>query len=146
VRVHEIVPEKVWRGRYDHIRNFESLLAGSGTIVLKVWLHISKEEQEARLIERENDPEAAWKLAVGDWKEREYWDKYQEAYSEAIGECGAESAPWLVVPADKKWWRNYVVTSALVEILAGYEEGWRDRLDSIGADAKAELAAFRAGS
>jgi len=145
VRVHGFVPEEVWRGRYEMINDFEKILVRSGTLVMKVFLHISNEEQEERLIERENDPNAAWKLSAGDWKEREFWDAYQDAYSDAIGECADDSAPWLVVPADKKWWRNYVVTSAIVELLEPFEQGWRDELEKIGAAAKLELAAFRAG-
>lgn len=145
VRVHGFVPEKVWQGRYEMINDFEKSLVKSGTIVLKVFLHISNSEQEERLIERENDPVAAWKLSAGDWKEREFWDEYQEAYSDAIAKCSDVDAPWLVVPADKKWWRNYVVTSQIVAMLEPYEKGWRSRLEEIGAAAKAELAEFRAG-
>lgn len=145
VRVHGFVPEDVWRKRYAHINNFEEMLVDAGTIVLKVFLHVSKEEQMERFEERENDPDAAWKLSVGDWKEREFWDQYQEAYSEAIGRCARQDAPWLVVPADKKWWRNQVVTEAIVAALEPYEQGWRDRLEAVGVKAKAELAEFKAG-
>ncbi|MFM9873147.1 MAG: PPK2 family polyphosphate kinase [Fimbriimonadaceae bacterium] len=145
VRVHGFVPEEVWRGRYEMINDFEKSLVKSGTILLKVFLHISNAEQEERLIERENDPNAAWKLSAGDWKEREFWDAYQDAYSDAIGECSTEDAPWLVVPADKKWSRNYVVTAAIVELLEPYEKLWRDELEKVGVAAKAELAEFRAG-
>lgn len=145
VRVHNLAPEEVWRKRYGHINDFEKMLAENGTIILKVFLHVSKEEQEARLIERENDPDAAWKLSVGDWKEREHWDSYQRAYSEAIGRCCSKEAPWLVVPADKKWWRDRIVTEAIVKHLEPYEKGWRARLEEVGAKAKAELAEFRAG-
>lgn len=145
VRVHNLVPEEVWRKRYGHINDFEKMLAENGTIILKVFLHVSKEEQEARLVERENDPNAAWKLSVGDWKEREHWDAYQHAYSEAIGRCCSKEAPWLVVPADKKWWRDRIVTEAIVKLLEPYEKGWRACLEEVGARAKAELAEFRAG-
>lgn len=143
VRVHSFAPEDVWRPRYDHINNWEQLLIASGTIVLKVFLHISKEEQEERLIERENDPDAAWKLSVGDWKERTFWDDYQTAYSEAIGRCASEKAPWIVVPADKKWYRNYLVTEAIVDALSPFEDEWRAKLEKIGEEAKAELAEYR---
>lgn len=143
VRVKELVPEEVWRRRYGHINAFESLLADSGTIILKFWLHITFEEQEERLRERELEAEAYWKLSVGDWKEREHWGKYQEAYSEALGQCAADHAPWVVVPADKKWWRNLVVTKAIVEALEPYETGWRERLETVGEKAKAELAHYR---
>lgn len=143
VRVHSFVPEEVWRPRYEHINNWEQMLVDSGTVVLKVFLHISKEEQEERLIERENDPNAAWKLSVGDWKERQFWDDYQAAYSEAIGRCNSKDAPWVVVPADKKWFRNYLVTEAIVKVLEPYEKSWRDKLEKIGEAAKAELAEYR---
>lgn len=145
VRVHEIVPEEVWRKRYDHINNFEQLLVDSGTLVLKVFLHVSKDEQKERLMEREADPDATWKLSAGDWKEREHWEDYQVAYSEAIGRCATKDAPWLVVPADQKWWRNFVVTGAVVDLLSPYAVEWREKLESIGVEAKAELAEYRAG-
>lgn len=144
VRVHGFVPEPVWRKRYGHINAFESLLADNGTIILKIFLHVSKDEQAERFAERENDPDAAWKLSVGDWEEREFWDAYQEAYSEAIGQCASKEAPWLVVPADKKWWRDQVVAEAVVKRLEPFEAGWRKRLEEIGAKAKEELAEFRA--
>lgn len=143
VRVHEIVPEKVWRARYAHINNWEELLIDSNTIVLKIFLHISSKEQEERLLEREQDPKAAWKLNAGDWQEREFWNDYQVAYSEAIGRCASEKAPWLVVPADKKWYRNLIVTQAIIKALEPYESGWREKLEAIGAEAKAELKAYR---
>lgn len=145
VRVHDIVPEAVWRKRYDHINNFEELLVDSGTLVLKVFLHISADEQKERLMDREADPNAAWKLSAGDWKERVFWDEYQAAYSEAIGRCATKDAPWLVVPADKKWWRNFLVTEAVVNLLEPFEADWRAKLESIGEKAKAELAEYRAG-
>lgn len=144
VRVHGLAPERMWRKRYGHIRAFEELLADSGTVVVKFWLHISFEEQEERLRAREAEVDAAWKLSVGDWEERKRWGDYQAAYSEAIGECASESAPWVVVPADKKWYRNLVVTQALVERLEPLAAGWRARLESVGEEARADLAAYRA--
>lgn len=146
VRVHSLVPESVWKGRYDHINAFEKLLADSGTVVLKFFLHISKEEQEARLLEREQEVEKAWKLSVGDWKERELWDAYQEAYEDAIGKCAAPHAPWVVVPADSKTYRNLVVTETIVETLRPYRDGWLKSLADLGVKARAELAEYRAQS
>lgn len=143
VRVKGLVPEDVWSKRYGHINAFEELLVDSGTIVLKFFLHISKEEQEERLHEREQEAKAYWKLSVGDWKEREFWGDYQEAYSEAIGLCASAGAPWVVVPADKKWWRNLVVTRAVVEALEPFEKRWGERLEAVGTAAKAELEAYR---
>lgn len=146
VRVHDIAPKDVWGKRYEHINRFERLLTDSNTIVLKFMLHISKEEQEERLLAREQETEKAWKLAVRDWQEREFWDAYTEAYEDALAKCSTEHAPWHVVPADKKWFRNLAITETIVEALRPYRNGWMDRLEAIGEKAKAELAAFRAES
>lgn len=143
VRVHELVPERVWRGRYDHINAFENLLADSQTILLKFYLHISKEEQEQRLLEREKETEKAWKLSVQDWKERERWDRYMEAYEDALSKCSAPHAPWHIVPANHKWFRNLAVTEAIVEALRPYRKSWMDYLEKIGEAAKQELEAYR---
>lgn len=142
-RVHNLVPEKVWRKRYDHINGFESLLADSGVIIAKFYLHISKEEQEQRLREREATPEKAWKLSPGDWNERQYWDIYTEAYDDAIGNCATSHAPWFIVPADKKWFRNVAVAEALVETLKPYRAEWVKRLQIVGETQRKALAAVR---
>ncbi len=144
VRVKQLVPEAVWRARYEQINAFESLLSSSDTIVVKFFLHISKKEQEERLLAREQDVEKAWKLSVGDWKERERWDDYQRAYEEAIARCSTEHAPWYVVPADKKWARDLAVAEVLAETLRPYREPWLTQLASVGEKARAELAAYRA--
>jgi len=102
VRVHGLAPKGLWQERFGHIADFEELLAEHGTIVLKYFLHITKEEQEKRLLEREQDPAKAWKLNVNDWKERGYWDEYTEAYEDAISRTAAKHAPWTVVPANAK--------------------------------------------
>ena len=112
VRVHGLVPKKLWRERYGHIVDFEELLAEHGSIVLKYFLHITKKEQKERLLEREEEPETAWKLNPNDWKEREYWDDYTEAYEDAISRTAARHAPWIVVPANSKWYRNLVIAEA----------------------------------
>ena len=143
VRVHSIVPEAVWRKRYDQINAFEQLVASSNTIILKFFLHISKDEQEERLREREQDPTKAWKLSVGDWKERELWEDYQDAYADAVGKCAAENAPWYIVPANQKWFRNLAVLEAVVETLRPYREGWMSKLNEIGTKAKSELEEYR---
>ncbi len=145
VRVHDLVPKKVWKERYDHIRNFEQLLADSGTIIFKFFLHISKDEQEKRLLEREQDPEKSWKLSVGDWKERELWDDYQEAYEDAIGKTAEKHAPWFVVPSDAKWYRNLVIAQRLVDGLSEYVDEWKEDLVELGKARRAELAAYRRG-
>lgn len=143
VRVHNLVPKPVWRARYGQIREFEALLASQNTIVLKFFLHISKQEQEERLMAREREVEKAWKLSVGDWKERAFWDDYQDAYSDAIGKCAAKHAPWFVVPADRKWYRNLAVAEAIVEALRPYREAWLNDLKKVGDAALAELAEYR---
>ncbi len=145
VRVRGLAPEAVWSRRYDHIRALESLLADSGTVVLKFFLHISKDEQERRLLDREKEVEKAWKLSVGDWKERERWDDYQRAYEDALGRTADSRAPWFVVPADDKRFRDLVVTRAIVEALRPLAPGWRASLAELGAEAKAELEAYRRG-
>ncbi len=145
VRVHDLAPKEVWAKRYDHINNFEKLLTDSNVIVLKFCLHISKDEQEQRLLEREEEPEKAWKLAVGDWKEREFWDEYTEAYEAALEKCSTSEAPWFIVPANKKWFRNLAITETIVETLKGYSPTWMKKLEAIGTVAKAELAEYRKG-
>lgn len=146
VRVHDLAPKDVWSQRYEHINRFEKLLADSNTIVLKFMLHISKEEQEERLLAREQDTAKAWKLAVRDWQEREFWDAYTDAYEDALTKCSTDHAPWQVVPANKKWFRNLAITETIVETLRPYRDGWVERLEMIGEKAKAELAAYRSPS
>ena len=144
VRVHELVPRSLWKERYDHIADFEELLAEHGTIVLKYFLHISKQEQKKRLLERESDPKAAWKLNANDWKEREYWDEYTEAYEDAISKTAAPHAPWTIVPADAKWYRNLVIAESIVEALRERRANWKKTLDAMARKRRAELAGYRA--
>ena len=144
VRVHDLVPKAIWEGRYDHINNFEKCLVDSNTVVLKFCLHISKDEQKQRLLEREADPEKSWKLAVGDWKERDLWDEYTEAYNAALTNCSTKHAPWRIVLANHKWFRDLAIAEAIVAALEPLEKAWKDRLAAIGAKAKAELDAYRA--
>jgi PPK2 family polyphosphate:nucleotide phosphotransferase len=143
VRVHSLAPKALWKERYGHIADFEELLAEHGTIVLKYFLHITKEEQEKRLLEREQDPQTAWKLNVNDWKEREHWDEYTEAYEDAISKTAARHAPWIVVPANAKWYRNLVVAESIVEALRAHRKRWQKRLEEMAAQAKAGLALYR---
>jgi PPK2 family polyphosphate:nucleotide phosphotransferase len=143
VRVHDLAPRSLWKERYGHIADFEELLAEHGCIVLKFFLHISKKEQEERLLEREEKPETAWKLNPNDWKEREYWDEYTEAYEDAISKTASERAPWIVVPADSKWYRNLVVAEAIVEALRPHRKEWKRKLDAIGAQGRQDLQRFR---
>jgi PPK2 family polyphosphate:nucleotide phosphotransferase len=117
VRVHGLVPEAVWRRRYGHLRAFERLLADEGTVIRKFFLHISKEEQRARLQERLDNPAKHWKFEHGDVEERRRWDDYQQAYAAALSETSTTDAPWYVVPSDQKWYRNLVISNILIETL-----------------------------
>ncbi|MBK9712938.1 MAG: polyphosphate kinase 2 family protein [Kouleothrix sp.] len=145
VRVHKLVPDEVWQARYEQINNFEAMLAENRTIVVKLFLHISKDEQEQRLLEREQDVSKAWKLSAGDWQERERWDDYIAAYEDALGKCSTKAAPWHIVPANKKWYRNLAVSEALVETLREYGRGWHAALEEMSRARLAELKAMRAG-
>ncbi len=117
VRVHELVPESVWRKRFEQINEFERLLAENGTRIIKLYLHISKDEQKDRLQARLDDPAKHWKFSTGDLKERRRWDDYMRAYEDALTECSTEIAPWYVIPANRKWYRNLVVSELLADVL-----------------------------
>ncbi len=121
VRVHDIVPKKVWERRYDHINNFESLLVDEGTTIVKIYLHISKDEQKARLQSRLDEPHKNWKFDVGDLAEREHWDDYQAAFTAMLERTSTQDAPWHVIPANNKHYRNLVISQLLVETLEGLE-------------------------
>lgn len=114
VRVNEIVPRGVWEKRYDMINAFERLLAENGTTILKFYLHISKDEQKDRLQARLDDPEKRWKFSVGDLPVRERWDDYMAAYEDVFTRCNTDDAPWHIVPANKKWYRDLVITRTIV--------------------------------
>ena len=143
VRVHELVPQQVWKARYEQINQFEALLASSNTIVLKFFLHISKDEQEQRLLAREKDTLKAWKLSAGDWREREHWDDYMKAYEDMLNRCSKETAPWYIVPADKKWFRNLAISEVLVETMKEYLPAWQTKLDEMRKQGVEELKALR---
>lgn len=117
VRVHELVPPAVWRQRYEQINQFERLLADTGTVILKFYLHISREEQAQRLQARLDTPHKRWKFSMGDLAERKLWDDYMAAYGDALRLCSTDHAPWFVVPANHKWYRNVVIANILVETL-----------------------------
>ena len=144
VRVHQLVPEHLWQARYQQINDFERLLAGSGTIVCKFFLHISREEQERRLLAREADVDKAYKLSADDWRERRRWDDYLTAYQDALNRCSTPEAPWLIVPADRKWFRNLAVADALVDALRSHRQAWHKRLAELSRQRLAELAELRA--
>jgi PPK2 family polyphosphate:nucleotide phosphotransferase len=117
VRVKDLVPEPVWRPRYEAINQFEYALTTDGVTVLKFFLHISKDEQKRRLESRLADPDKRWKFSSNDLKERAYWDDYQAAFEDAVNECSTDYAPWYVVPANKKWYRNLVVARTIADTL-----------------------------
>ena len=117
VRVHQLVPPEVWRRRYARINDFERLLAETGTTILKFFLHIDKKEQKERLEARLADPEKRWKFRTGDLKERELWSEYMEAYEEALQKTSTEWAPWHVIPANAKWYRDLLIAGILVKAL-----------------------------
>jgi len=117
VRVHDLVPESVRRRRYERINMFEQLVAEGGTTLVKVFLHISRDEQRERLQARLDNPDKRWKLSRADVKERAFWDDYQAAYEEALTRCNTHDAPWYIVPADRKWYRNLIVSRLLRQTL-----------------------------
>lgn len=117
VRVHHVVPESVWRPRYEQINQFEKLLADTGTTILKFYLHISKEEQGKRFQERLDDPRKHWKFSLDDLQKRTFWDDYMAAYSEMLSRCTTPYAPWYVIPSDQKWYRNLAIARVLVGAL-----------------------------
>lgn len=125
-RVHELVPEEVWRGRFDDIVAFERLLGHGGTTVVKLFLHVSSEEQARRLDERLERPDKRWKLQSSDFAERRRWDDYQLAFEEALTRTSTEDAPWYVVPADHKWFRNWVVVEILLHTLRAMDPRYPD--------------------
>lgn len=131
VRVLGLVPEQQWRRRYDHINDFEKMLADEGTTILKFYLHISKEEQAERLQARLDDETKNWKFNASDLDTRAQWPEYVAAYEEAIRRTSTAHAPWYVVPADRKWYRDLVVASTIVEALRRLDMSFPEPEDGI---------------
>jgi PPK2 family polyphosphate:nucleotide phosphotransferase len=117
VRVHDLVPRKTWRRRYDEINAFEELLADEGTTIVKFFLYIDRDEQRARFQARLDDPTKRWKFRLGDLEERKRWDDYIAAYEDALSRCSTSRAPWYVIPANHKWFRNLAVAEILADTL-----------------------------
>ncbi|MGI9595629.1 MAG: PPK2 family polyphosphate kinase [Acidimicrobiales bacterium] len=117
VRVEELVPKKRWERRYEHIVNFEQMLVDEGTTIVKLFLHISPDEQRERLQDRLDEPDKNWKFEIGDLGPRAKWDEYQEAFEDALSKTSTKSAPWYVIPADRKWYRNIAVSEILIQTL-----------------------------
>lgn len=117
VRVHHLAPKEEWQKRYEQINAFESMLTQEGTTIVKFFLHISKEEQKQRLLARLQDPTKHWKFNPADLAERKLWDEYQKAYEDALSETSTDAAPWYIVPADRKWYRNIVIATVARDTL-----------------------------
>ena len=126
VRVHGLVGEDRWGRRYGHINAFEEMLVDEGTTIVKLFLHISKDEQRERLQARLDEPEKNWKFSLGDLAERERWDEYQEAFRVMLEQTSTSHAPWYVIPADRKWYRDLVVSELMVQVLEGLDMRWPD--------------------
>ncbi|HLX55690.1 MAG TPA: PPK2 family polyphosphate kinase [Ktedonobacteraceae bacterium] len=131
-RVQHLVPKSVWSERYKEINHFEKLLVDSNTIILKFFLHISYEEQEQRLLAREQDKDKAWKITASDWDTRKYWDDYQQAYEDALSKCSTDEAPWYIVPANHKWYRNLAISHTLAHTMHKYKDEWQAELEKRG--------------
>ncbi len=117
VRVNELVKEAIWQKRYDQINQFEHMLSENGVRIVKFYLHISKDEQKERFQERLDNPEKNWKFSTGDLKVREQWSDYLDAYEDVLTKCNTKYAPWYIIPANRKWYRDLVISRILVETL-----------------------------
>ncbi|MDX2004242.1 MAG: AMP/ADP-polyphosphate phosphotransferase [Meiothermus sp.] len=126
VRVRNLAPKAVWKKRYEHIRNFEQMLSDEGVTILKFYLHISKEEQKVRLQERLDNPEKRWKFDKGDLDNRALWDEYMAAFEDALSKTSTDQAPWFVIPANKNWYRNWLVSKIIVEALESLKMSYPD--------------------
>jgi PPK2 family polyphosphate:nucleotide phosphotransferase len=140
VRVRDLVPRKQWELRYGLINEFEQELADQGTTVVKCFLHISRETQKERLLARLEDPTKLWKYSPNDVTERKLWPAYQEAYQAVLNLTSTETAPWYVVPADRKWYRNFAITNLLIETLERIDPKWPPADYDIEAEKKRVLA------
>lgn len=131
VRVHDLVPEVVWSKRYEHIAAFEKTLADEGTTILKFYLHIDKDEQKERLQARLDEPHKNWKFSLGDLEERKLWDQYAAAFEAALEKTSTESSPWYVIPANRKWYRNLVISSIIIEKLKSLNMSYPEAEDDL---------------
>ncbi len=117
VRIHNLVPKKIWSKRYNHINDFEKMLSEEGIKILKFYLHISKKEQQKRLEQRIVNPTKHWKIDEADFAERKFWDKYMNAYEDVLEKCSTPWAPWYIIPSDKKWYRNLIVAKIITKTM-----------------------------
>jgi PPK2 family polyphosphate:nucleotide phosphotransferase len=124
VRVHKLAPKSVWSRRYDEINDFERTLTAGGTTIVKFFLSIDRDEQRARFQARYDDPTKRWKFSMGDLDERKLWDDYQAAFNDALSKTSTDIAPWYVIPANRKWFRNLAVATILAETMAGLKPAY----------------------
>ncbi len=134
VRVHDLVPRRVWSKRYDQINAFEAHLAETGTTIVKLFLSIDREEQRERFQARYDDPRKRWKFSMGDLAERERWADYQAAFEEALSRTSTAHAPWYVIPADRKWFRNLAVATILADTIAALRPAYPPVADDVPDD------------
>jgi polyphosphate kinase 2 (PPK2 family) len=142
-RVFNLVPRGTCRARYNHINAFERMLEDNNTILLKFYLHISREEQYERLRQREKNPLSAWKLNPNDWRDLSLWDEFTEAYEDALDRCSSPEYPWYLVPADRKWFRNLAVMEQIVQALRPHRARWLDALARLRKRVLPEIRAMR---
>jgi PPK2 family polyphosphate:nucleotide phosphotransferase len=131
VRVRELAPKEVWQARYEHINNFERLLVDSGVSILKFYLHISKEEQKDRFEARLHQPHKRWKFNPADLDERARWQEYMQAFEAVFEKCSTGIAPWYIVPANKKWYRNVAISEAIVKTLEGFNMAYPEPVSDL---------------
>ena len=134
VRVHDFVPKEVWSARYDQINEFERILADNGTTIVKFFLAIDKDEQRERFQARFDDPTKRWKFSMGDLEERKLWDDYQAAFDDALSKTSTGHAPWYVIPANRKWFRNLAVATILADTMAELKPAYPPVADDVPAD------------
>jgi PPK2 family polyphosphate:nucleotide phosphotransferase len=135
----ELITKHIWEDRYEDINAFEKFLARNGTVIRKFFLHVSKEEQKKRFLERLEDSKKNWKFSMDDIKERKFWDDYQEAYEEMVQNTATKRAPWYVIPADNKWYGRLVIASAIIDALNGLDLKFPD----VDKEKKKELEAIQ---
>ena len=133
VRVDNLVPQSVWEPRYEAINQFEKLLSQSQTKILKFFLHISKAEQKQRLESRLSEPHKHWKFNIDDLQKRAQWEAYQQAYQDMLSRCTTPQAPWYVIPADQKWYRNLIITQTIVQTLKDMDPQYPEQTDDLSA-------------
>ena len=131
VRVHELVPRKVWSTRYEQINDFERILTDTGTTIVKFFLAIDRDEQRERFQARYDDPTKRWKFSMGDLEERKRWDDYQAAFDDALSKTSTAEAPWYVIPANRKWFRNLAVAKILADTIAGLKPAYPPVADDV---------------